>query len=188
MALLVETTLDICTGKGQNFVSFQRPEVHTMPARRIPIKPAHRNMRSNCAKSTAAQLKLVLNAIEQERDNLSRAESLLGCLAVAMEYGDISPKGPYYPDVAQIARQMVRRSIGALDPINLPDPSRDKVKEDLQRGEAPLLLAVPYVPLLPPQTCAPTRPCSLRIHRRNYSRVLARVTSSKDSASANISG
>jgi hypothetical protein len=159
-----------------------------MPARRIPIKPAHRNMRSDCAKSAAAQLKLVLNAIEHERDNLSRAESLLQCLAVAMEYGDISPKGPYYPDVAQIARQMVRKSIGALDPINLPDPSRDKVKEDLPRGDASPLLVALHIPLLPPETRTPVWQRSLRIHRRNYSLASARNASRLDSAAANISG
>jgi hypothetical protein len=43
-------------------------------------------------------------AIETERENLSTAESVLGCLAIAMEYETDSINGPYYPDVAQLAR------------------------------------------------------------------------------------
>jgi hypothetical protein len=66
------------------------------------------------------KIQILLEAIEAERDNLSRAASVLGCLAIAMEHGERGHKGPYYPDVAQIALDMVRKSIGALDPINLP--------------------------------------------------------------------
>jgi hypothetical protein len=51
------------------------------------------------------------------------------------EYGETTHKGPYYPDVAQIAREMVRKSIGALDPINLPSQSRDKVREEFSGKE-----------------------------------------------------
>jgi hypothetical protein len=55
------------------------------------------------------------DAIEIERDNLAKPESLLGCLAISMECESHSATGPYYPDVAQIAREMVRRSINGLD-------------------------------------------------------------------------
>jgi hypothetical protein len=70
-------------------------------------------------------------AIETERGNLSKAESLLGCLAIAMEYETDTVKGPYYPDVAQLARELVRQSINSLDSVVLEQRlARNKVKED----------------------------------------------------------
>jgi hypothetical protein len=70
-------------------------------------------------------------AIESERDNLAKAESLLGCLAISMEYESQSATTPYYPDVAQIAREMVRRSINGLDSLALERVQlRNKVKEE----------------------------------------------------------
>jgi hypothetical protein len=69
-------------------------------------------------------------AIEIERGNLSKAESVLGCLAIAMEYETDSVKGPYYPDVAQLAREMVRKSINSLDSLVLQQHLlRNKIKE-----------------------------------------------------------
>jgi hypothetical protein len=157
-----------------------------MPARRLPSQLLKRRARNACSQDL--RLTLALNAIEVERDNLSRAESLLGCLALAMEHGGIDHKGPYYPDLVQMARAIVKKSIGALDPIHLPDPSRDKVKEDLSPADpAPFGVAL-QVSLLPRQSLAPPGRFSLRIHRRDYSCASARVALSKISASANISG
>jgi hypothetical protein len=69
-------------------------------------------------------------AIETERDNLSKAESVLGCLAIAMEYETDSVNGPYYPHVAQLAREMVRQSINGLDSLVLQQRLlRNKIKE-----------------------------------------------------------
>jgi hypothetical protein len=69
-------------------------------------------------------------AIENERDNLSKAESVLGCLAISMEYESDSVSGPYYPDVAQLARELVRQSINGLDSLVLQRRLlRNKVKE-----------------------------------------------------------
>jgi hypothetical protein len=158
------------------------------PARRFSIK----RRRPNTDRSTfpGTQLNRLLEAIETERDNLSRADSLLGCLKIAMEYGESTHKGPYYPDVAQIAREMVRKSINALDPINLPRPSREKVREEFSGKEcAPPAATFHEVPLLP-RPVLPAIPWrrSLRTHYRNYSRSSARNASSSCSASANISG
>jgi hypothetical protein len=70
------------------------------------------------------------DAIETERDNLSKAESVLGCLAIAMEYETDSINGPYYPDVAQLARELVRQSINGLDSLVLQQRLlRNKIKE-----------------------------------------------------------
>jgi len=69
-------------------------------------------------------------AIETERDNLSTAESVLGCLAISMEYEADSVNGPYYPDVAQLARELVRKSINGLDSLTLQQRLlRNKIKE-----------------------------------------------------------
>jgi hypothetical protein len=69
-------------------------------------------------------------AIENERSNLSRAESVLGCLAISMESEPDPVNGPYYPDVAQLARELVRQSINGLDSLALQKRLlRNKVKE-----------------------------------------------------------
>ena len=69
-------------------------------------------------------------AIEAERGNLSRAESVLGCLAISMEYDADSVNKPYYPDVAQLARELVRQSINGLDSLVLQQRLlRNKIKE-----------------------------------------------------------
>jgi len=70
-------------------------------------------------------------AIEVERDNLSKAHSLLGCLALSMEAEPDPVSGPYYPDIARLARDMVKQSINGLDSLTLQRIlERDKVKED----------------------------------------------------------
>jgi hypothetical protein len=159
-----------------------------MPARRFPTKPRRRGASRACAKSKDSQQKIALDAIETERDNLSRAESLLRCLIIAMENEEMSSRGPYYPDVAEMAREILRKSINALDPIYLPDPSRDNVKEEFFAADPAALVVATHVPLLPRQNCWLAQRCALRIHRRDYSRAAARNASSRFSAAANISG
>jgi hypothetical protein len=163
------------------------PKVETMQARRTSIKHRRRDRKpSPQPPAGGVQLDLVLRAIETERDNLSRAEALLGCLKIAMEYGERSYKGPYYPDVAEIARLMVRKSISALDPINLPSPSRYRVKEAFSPQNCPPA-SLHEMPLLPRPISVFARPRLPFLHRRNYSRFSPRDASSMDSASVNIS-
>jgi hypothetical protein len=162
-----------------------------MSARQFSNKRRRRNMdRSTFPTISGKQLNLLFKAIETERDNLSRADSLLGCLIIAMEYGETMHKGPYYPDVAQIAHQMVRKSISALDPINLPNPSRDKVKEEFSGQDCGQVeTGLQEVPLLPRSIfIAFPRQRPPRLHHRNYSRSSSRSACSMDSASANTSG
>jgi len=72
----------------------------------------------------------LIEAIEDERGHLSKADSLLGCLIIAMEYQTEFTERPYYPDVAEIARELVKKSISALDPVMLQERVlRDKVKD-----------------------------------------------------------
>src|ERR1700678_438356 len=69
-------------------------------------------------------------AIETERGNLSKAESVLGCLVISMEYDTDSVDKPYYPDVAQLARELIRQSINSLDSLALQQRLlRNKIKE-----------------------------------------------------------
>jgi hypothetical protein len=69
-------------------------------------------------------------AIEAERDNLCKVESLLGCMVVSLEYQDNPLDGPYFPAVAQLARELVARSIDGLDPGVLRERLlRNKIEE-----------------------------------------------------------
>src|SRR5258708_4755165 len=70
-------------------------------------------------------------AIETERGNLSKAESVLGCLMISMEYELDSVDGPHYPDVAELARELVRKSINGLDSLTLQRRlQRNRIKEN----------------------------------------------------------
>jgi hypothetical protein len=72
--------------------------------------------------------------IETERDNLARAESVLGCLAVSMEYYSEAATKPYYPDVARLASEMIRQSINGLDALNIQKCLlRNRIKEESAR-------------------------------------------------------
>jgi hypothetical protein len=69
-------------------------------------------------------------AIEAERDNLCKVESLLGCMVVSLEYKDDPLNGPYFPPVAQLARELVARSIEGLEPEVLRQRLlRNKIEE-----------------------------------------------------------
>jgi hypothetical protein len=70
-------------------------------------------------------------AIEVERENLSRVESLLTCMITSME-SELEARNAYYPDVAQLARELVERSINALDPFELKRRLLDKVEEEFR--------------------------------------------------------
>ncbi len=69
-------------------------------------------------------------AIQAERDNLCKAESLLACMVVSLEYRDDPLEGPYFPAAAQLARELVARSIDGLDPGVLRERLlRNKIEE-----------------------------------------------------------
>jgi hypothetical protein len=91
-------------------------------------------------------------AIENERSNLSKAESVLGCMAIAMETEGDCVNGPYYPDVAQLARELVRQSINGLDSLVLQKHLlRNKIKEraclNCVEGGYPVLDSVDFIQL-----------------------------------------
>lgn len=69
-------------------------------------------------------------AIAAERDNLSKVESLLACMVVSLEYQNDPLGGPYYPAAAQLARELVARSVDGLDPSVLRQRIlRNKIEE-----------------------------------------------------------
>jgi len=86
--------------------------------------------------------KRLQDAIEAERDNLAKAESLLACMAVSMEYQNDPLKGPYYPAVAQLARELIARSINGLDPF--------VVRQRLLRSKIEEVFSVPFIDLALP--------------------------------------
>jgi len=69
-------------------------------------------------------------AIELERENLSKVESILACMVGSMQHNVDPCSAPYYPDVAQVARELVERSINGLDPFVLKQRLLNKVEEE----------------------------------------------------------
>lgn len=61
----------------------------------------------------------LLDSIEAERGNLLKVESLLSCLTNSMEHEYGPQTLTHYPDVAQVACDLVRQSIDRLDPLTL---------------------------------------------------------------------
>ena len=141
--------------------------------------------------------------IEAERGNLAKADSILACLILAMEYSGEAPHreagslAPYYPDVAQIARDLVRGVIHRLDSLYLQQRlERDKIAEPDGLAAMPCCPARLTVVEIRPREPEPEpesrreRPLGrlpgLRLHRRLY-RGETSSTGAR-AASANISG
>lgn len=109
-----------------------------MVARRIASRPV-RGRKERTPKMRSAETtdgvsapERLCEVIEIERDNLSKADSVLGCLVTSMEYGSDSADRPYYPDVAQLARELIRQSINGLDSLVLQKRLlRNKIRESL---------------------------------------------------------
>jgi hypothetical protein len=72
-------------------------------------------------------------AIETERDNLSKVESILACMVIAMEYDAEPLTGPYFPTVAQTAREILARSINSLDSVILKQKLLNKIEDEFYR-------------------------------------------------------
>lgn len=61
----------------------------------------------------------LLEFIEEERDRLMQAESLLECVLVALDAEDGATDSAYFPSVIAMARELMGRSIDRLDSIRL---------------------------------------------------------------------
>ena len=69
-------------------------------------------------------------AVEVERDNLLKAESVLACLSISLQYRPQEGHTPNYADVADVARAMIRAAVGNLDALNLEKLlARNKIAE-----------------------------------------------------------
>lgn len=80
--------------------------------------PPNRN--SAAAATTEVRLDApLLQAIEEERARLMQVESLLDCMLVAMDNDDGDADDPYYPNVVELARELVNKVIGQLDTVRL---------------------------------------------------------------------
>jgi len=74
-------------------------------------------------------------AIEDERARLGKADSVLGCLSMALmdaEQGNDKDL-PYFADVADVARKLVRKSINQLDSVRI-GPLIDRIREPRRRS------------------------------------------------------
>ncbi len=95
-----------------------------MPRRRSSSLPRKRNSCARLVHSGGHPYGVPVpealhEAIEEERGNLSKTESLLGCLAISLEHETDPASAPYYPDVAGLARDLLKQSINRLDSLNL---------------------------------------------------------------------
>ena len=75
--------------------------------------------KTRAAGEAAASTPDLLEAIEAERARLMQAESLLQCLLVALEGEEGEVCSPYYPQVIELARELLTQSIGQLDSLRL---------------------------------------------------------------------
>jgi hypothetical protein len=112
-----------------------------MPRRRSSSLPRKRNSPARLVSSGSHPYGVPVpealhEAIEEERGNLSKTESLLGCLAISMEYESDPATAPHYPDVAGLARDLLKQSIDRLDSLNLQKRlARSKVLEAAHFGD-----------------------------------------------------
>jgi hypothetical protein len=154
-------------------LGFEPEKECIMTTRRQRIKSSRQQILEMQSSSQRENLKQSLSeTIEVQRGILAKADSVLGCLVIAMEYGTDSIHPPYFPDVAQIARDLVQQSLQGLDAVNLPQTLRHKVKDEIQAG---LLVAREALHL--PSVAASLRSRRperfgrvLRLHRRDYGR------------------
>lgn len=59
-------------------------------------------------------------AIDNERSTLAKAESILRCLKISLTFdADERVQRPYYPDIAEIACNLLRQALNGLDEVNL---------------------------------------------------------------------
>jgi len=91
-----------------------KARIHRLP--KASKKASHRHQ------AAANGRKGIVDAIETERSRLMDAETILHCVVLAMNEHDHSdPDGPYFQNIVDVARGLVRRSIDQLDSVRL-DP------------------------------------------------------------------
>ena len=71
------------------------------------------------ARSSRNSDAIVIEAIDEERNRLMQVESLLDCILAAIDGDEVDPHGPYMPNVIQLSRDMIRKTIDQLDSLKL---------------------------------------------------------------------
>jgi hypothetical protein len=79
--------------------------------------------------------------IEAERSVLMKADAVLNCLALAMDYDDgANIPRPYYAIIVELARDLVNDSISRLDSVNLEAALRAKRPAEKKASEGRLMV------------------------------------------------
>jgi hypothetical protein len=78
-------------------------------------------------------------AIEDERGTLMKADAVLNCLALAMDYDDgANIARPYYAIIVELVRDLVSDSITRLEAVNLEAAVRARRPAGKKAGVARL--------------------------------------------------
>jgi hypothetical protein len=64
--------------------------------------------------------KALRDAIQQERARLMTAETVMHCVAIAMDDDGAGADAPHYPTLIELSRDLVKQAIDRLDFIRLP--------------------------------------------------------------------
>jgi hypothetical protein len=109
-------------------VPAQRRKTHSAPTTPPAQGPITRTPGSEVA-ARGARIRVrgrLQEMIRAELGNLGRLESVLRCLAHSMEYRSSDDhESPYYPDIAEVACDLLKRSLVDLDVLYdgyLPNP------------------------------------------------------------------
>lgn len=95
-----------------------------------------RNAQATRAKSAPRHVipEPVEDLIEEERERLMRAHSVLDCTLISMNEDDSMPTdGPHYPSLIEIARDLVDESIRQLDATNLQNAQPKENEAELEK-------------------------------------------------------
>ena len=68
----------------------------------------------------------LLTLIEQQREELMKAEAVMHCMLVAMETWEGRADYPYLPNVVEVVYETVHKTIDALDAVNIKNAARLK--------------------------------------------------------------
>jgi hypothetical protein len=80
-------------------------------------------------------LERLSEVIDAHRERLANLDSLLGCLAIAMEYGADTDRPPFYPDVVQMSRDLVLQAMRSLDPAIAQPATKSHARKNAVKDE-----------------------------------------------------
>jgi hypothetical protein len=121
-----------------------RGELHRVdiPKRRPPVlihrrAPGHTHLHRGDYESPPPSVRIVLPkpiraAIDAERRNLHKVDAMLGCLVIALEYGQDgnATDEPDYADAVRALRAMIASAAAQLDPSHLEHLVSEPVASD----------------------------------------------------------